>query len=544
MNKQFLKRLTQAHSWLGLIISGLLFIVFFMGSISLFRSEIYLWSVLPHHTPAQGEVLSPSEIMALAIKDRPFNAKEHLTLVSPTAEMPFYKVYVDIVLPQDATMDIDYVSLLMDPVSGEVVANIDDFYLADFIYQLHYNLNIPNGGYIIGFVALFFFFALVAGIFIHARKLFRQFFLYRTQEGRRDQLLTMHNVIGVMTLPFTLMYAITGLIFNLVIIYQIAFALVLYKGDQQALLKDAGYTQQMPEWLDKPLDTRAEVDSLVAQHIADFGQSPRVIRAYNYGDSSALLHIFGSEAGKFVSPVEQVFALDGGETLFSRAPETPNTMTTGRIVLTTLHFGDYAGTDLKLIYLLLGMGVCVLIVSGNLLWVEKRLQQRLSSSKSIALVNSMTLGSTMGVIFATAMAFLFERILPLGVAGRDDLMMSSFMASLALYLVLAWCVSDKRKMLFISLIATAGVLLSTIFADWVLFHEQIVTALNAGFLAVAGVQIGLTITVILFVTVACSLFSQPQAAVNDLDSNSRTDSDESLALASNRSLSDEGLTQG
>lgn len=533
MNKQFLKHLTQAHSWLGLIISGLLFIVFFMGSISLFRSEIYLWSVLPHHTPAQGEVLSPSEIMKLAIKDRPFNAKEHLTLVSPTAEMPFYKVYVDIILPEDATTDIDYVSLLMDPVSGEIVAHVDDFYLADFIYQLHYNLNIPNGGYIIGFVTLFFFFALVSGIFIHARKLFRQFFLYRTNEGKRDQLLTMHNVIGVMTLPFTLMYAITGLIFNLVIIYQIAFALVLYKGDQQALLVDAGYTQQMPEWLDKPLDTSAEVDALVAQYVESFGQPPRVLRAYNYGDSSALLHMIGNESGKFVSPVEQVFALDDGETLFSTTPESPNSMTTGRIVLSTLHFGDYAGMDLRLIYLLLGMGVCVLIVSGNLVWVEKRMQQRKSSPKSIALVNSMTLGSTMGVILATAMAFLFERILPLGVAGRDESMMASFVASLGLYLLLAWFVSDKRKLLFISLIATACILLTTILADWVLFHEQIVMALNAGFLAVAGVQIGLAITVILFVTVAFSLFNKHKSDVHD----------SGFSPERNKNLADEALTQ-
>ncbi|SQH77723.1 conserved membrane protein of unknown function [Shewanella benthica] len=391
-----------------MIISGLLFVVFFMGSISLFRSEIYLWSVLPHHTPAQGEVLSPSEIMKLAIEDRPFNAKEHLTLVSPTAEMPFYKVYVDIILPEDATTNIDYVSLLMDPVSGEIVANIDDFYLAEFIYQLHYNLNIPNGSYI------------------------------------------------------------TGLIFNLVIIYQIAFALVLYKGDQQALLIDAGYTQQMPEWLDQPLDTSAKVDTLVDQYVAAFGQPPRVLRAYNYGDSSARLHMSGNESGKFVSPVEQVFALDDGETLFSTTPESANSMTTGRIVLSTLHFGDYAGMDLRLIYLLLGMGVCVLIVSGNLVWVEKRMQQRKSSPKSIALVNSMTLGSTMGVILATAMAFLFERILPLGVAGRDESMMASFVASLGLYLLLAWLVSDKRKMLFISLIATACILLTIILADWVL----------------------------------------------------------------------------
>ncbi len=45
MNKEFLKGITEAHSWLGLIISGLLFVVFFAGAIALFRAEITQWSM-------------------------------------------------------------------------------------------------------------------------------------------------------------------------------------------------------------------------------------------------------------------------------------------------------------------------------------------------------------------------------------------------------------------------------------------------------------------------------------------------------------------
>ncbi|MBL4817420.1 MAG: PepSY domain-containing protein, partial [Shewanella sp.] len=110
---------------------------------------------------------------------------------------------------------------------------------------------------------------------------------------------------------------------------------------------------------------------------------------------------------------------------------------------------------------------------------------------------------------------------------------ASFVASLGLYLLLAWFVSDKRKLLFISLIATACILLTTILADWMLFHEQIVMALNAGFLAVAGVQIGLALTVILFVTVAFSLFNKHKSDVHD----------SGFSPERNKSLADEALTQ-
>ncbi|WP_231926330.1 hypothetical protein [Shewanella benthica] len=59
------------------------------------------------------------------------------------------------------------------------------------------------------------------------------------------------------------------------------------------------------------------------------------------------------------------------------------------------------------------------------------------------------------------------------------------------------------------------------------------TALNAGFLAVTGVQIGLAITVILFVTIAFSLFAKQKTGVHDSD----------FSPARNKSLADEALTQ-
>ena len=43
MDKQALKNLTSAHSWLGLIISTVLYIVFLAGSFSFFLSDLDQW---------------------------------------------------------------------------------------------------------------------------------------------------------------------------------------------------------------------------------------------------------------------------------------------------------------------------------------------------------------------------------------------------------------------------------------------------------------------------------------------------------------------
>ena len=98
--------------------------------------------------------------------------------------------------------------LLVDPRSAKVMGNVDDFFLADFMYRLHYSLNLPLGNYLIGFVTLAFLYIIFSGVLIHAKDFVKGFFRYRSEGRLRSQLLDMHNVL--ISLP-TLMLAVTGL---------------------------------------------------------------------------------------------------------------------------------------------------------------------------------------------------------------------------------------------------------------------------------------------------------------------------------------------
>ena len=79
------------------------------------------------------------------------------------------------------------------------MGNVDDFFLADFMYRLHYSLNLPLGNYLIGFVTLAFLYIIFSGVLIHAKDMVRGFFRYRAK-GRASQLLDIHNVIGVISI--------------------------------------------------------------------------------------------------------------------------------------------------------------------------------------------------------------------------------------------------------------------------------------------------------------------------------------------------------
>jgi uncharacterized iron-regulated membrane protein len=510
MSREFLKRLTEAHSWLGLIISGAIFVVFFAGSISLFRDEIEQWSMQPHLAISEGEKLPISQIVERAIEGVPFDPKEHLTLITPIDNRPYYEAYVDV---HHEAGEEDHVHFFIDPNTGEKFGNIDGFKLADFIYDLHTDLNIPAGTYVVGFITLFLFFAVVSGVFIHARKLVNNFFQYRSENNPRSKLLDIHNVVGVMSLPFTLMYAFSGLIFNLVIIYQIAFAVFLYQGDKQALLNDGGYNIVKVEWQNKAWET-PDIDGMYNEITEKYQKAPRIVRIYNYGDESAVMHVFVTEKNSLTENYEIAYNLTDRSINFVRDADNPNVLRQGLYVITKLHFGDYAGVDLRILYFILGLGVCVLIVTGNLLWIEKRSKKRNQSPKTLSFVNNFTLWSTGGVILSTAVAFLVDRLSPMQLVNRDDYMVYSFIFTLLVVAVLLVFNHNKKSFLGWLLKVSGYIAIAVVVVDWVMFNKEIVTLWQQGVTTIIGTEIVLVIIATLLIFIGRKLANKPSISTN------------------------------
>lgn len=506
MSKDFLKRLTEAHSWLGLIISGLLFIVFFAGSISLFRDEINQWAFQPHLPISQAinaekQMLPVSKVIEIATEGLDLKKDGRISVSQPRHLVPYFRIYIDVVRKPNAPRRV---SFLIDAYSGEKFENPINFQLSQFIYDLHIDLNIPAGEYIIGFVTLFFFFALVSGIFIHARKLIGNFFKYRNENQPRSKLLDMHNVVGVMSLPFTLMYAISGLIFNLVIIYQIAFAVFLYQGDQAALLSDAGVQQISEEWQGKPLVMNT-IDGFYQQAVEKYNDTPSTMQIYNYGDESAVVRFFVRPVNSLTQVNEITYYMKDGSIHSQFNAENGNTLREGLRVFSTLHFADFAGVDLRILYFILGAGVCVLIVSGNLLWIEQRSRKRNQSAKTLSFVKNYTLWSTGGVVLATAVAFLIERLLPMGFNHREDFMIGSFITSLIVVAIVVGINVNKIHVLGWLLRLSGYIALITVLSDWLLFSDEIILLWSKGVTSIIGTEIGLILSAFLLIVIGNKL---------------------------------------
>lgn len=196
MKASVIRSALEGHGWIGLFISIPLFIVFWAGSLTLFYPEIKAWSVLPHtEYRSVSDQLPLNNILDTVFSEYDVNTQQRMFVVLPTETMPLYELHLPVNKTPSAKNALT--SIYVDPVNGETVASIDSFHLADFLYGLHIDLNLPLGDHIVGIVTLFFTVVIFTGLVVQFKKLITHFFYYRGGKTTlRYQLTDMHNVVG------------------------------------------------------------------------------------------------------------------------------------------------------------------------------------------------------------------------------------------------------------------------------------------------------------------------------------------------------------
>ncbi|RZG00571.1 PepSY domain-containing protein [Pseudoalteromonas sp. CO348] len=416
MKNQTLKSLTEAHAWIGIIISTVLFIVFIAGSLSLFRDNITGWERASLAAQSNEPLSAISYDKAITSIAQQYDVDTHhgFFMREPTPHNPFIEVYFATHLDEPHPLtgeDHQDQHLLLSPQTGEVLADADRFEFASFLYELHYDLGLGRAGlYFVGIITLFFFVAVLSGIIIHWRKIAKNFFQYRA-EGKKDKWLDAHNLIGTMGLPFHIMYAFTGLVFNLVIIYQISYAVLLYGGNQTALLQAAGFNEPNIEALEQSRPMRG-VDQLRVKALDTLGDvSLTTVEIIHFGDKNAVVSFTAKSNDAFSNYKEVQYTLNDQSQIYLTENNYDNAVRAGLSTIASLHFGDFAGYGMRLAFLSLGLATAYLIVTGNLMWIDKRAKQKKQSAKSLLFVKRLTSGGFIGVLLAIAIGFAMTTFL-------------------------------------------------------------------------------------------------------------------------------------
>ncbi|MFT4241643.1 MAG: PepSY-associated TM helix domain-containing protein [Acidovorax sp.] len=510
------------HTWFGLVLGYVLMVCFFFGALSVFDREIDRWAIpasrfAPQPMPSFDRVLRPVfEGLQPSAESREYLQDKvkgplpaHLDVVRSWSA---YTTHRDPVLGIYATWEVPnakdpddaaWASRTIDPRTGAVLPEGRLKIGSDFFYPLHYSLHLEwkNLGYwIVGLAALAMLAALVSGVVLH-RRVLREFFTFRPQKAAQRRTLDLHNLTGVLALPFHFFFAFTGLLIFAGIYFPVAETQLhplhelheKLEAQQTGLPKDRAGTAA-------PL---ASVDAMVAQAQrlwAARGMAGEVgaLSLTHVGDANGYVSIYRAGTDRVALLGEAIhFRASSGELIRQEPPHSA--VESVSEFLTGLHLQHFRHWLLRWLYLLGGLMGCVCIATGFVFFVEKRKKQHArAGGQGSRVVDALAVTTVTGMLVATLTILIANRLLPEALPQRGDVEQTIFWAGWALAMAHAFVRSApvaqgklnpawREQCWAIAVLAPMAVLL-----NWLTTGDHLVkTVFTDTYWPVAGVDLAL-----------------------------------------------------
>ncbi|WP_329740999.1 PepSY-associated TM helix domain-containing protein [Dyella sp. A6] len=478
-----LRAFTALHSWVGLCAGFALFVAFYAGAITVFQQPVQQWA-------------SPRTVAAASLDDMQ-GLLDHVLATHQEARIRLGMTFPGYAgnSPTAYWPDRHGTWQFASPEQPDGGPTLPGAALPELINALHYSLGLPLAGmYLMGVVSLLYGIALVSGLIIHLPRLTKDLFALRPGRNLKRFWQDAHNAIGVLSLPFHAVFAVTGAMLCLSVVLMMAIGPLAYRG--QLLGASATAMDTAPQ---RPVTgvaaTLAPVSTWVAQARAVARQQglrdfePRYLKLSHAGDSHATVEITGEVPHAMATGTLALDAHDG--TLL--ADQLPGQRDANHATLAwayALHFGDYGNALVQWLYLLLGLGGAFLFYSGNLLWIEtRRRRQQAEQRRSSRLMARATVGVCIGVCVAISSAAVAAQWLPrLGLSVDNGERWACFVswALCLLWACLRTPAQAARELLWLAAVVTAMVPLAHGMATGAWFWRSAA----AGQTAIAAVDLG------------------------------------------------------
>ena len=454
MKQTLTQSMAWLHTWGGLIVGWLLFVIFLTGSLAVFDQEIDNWM-----TP---------ELPAHHLTDEQAAQRALDYLQAHKADAKQWGIR----LPYERSPQLqastggrrDGVSVTLDPDTGEVIP-VRESVGGRFFFLFHFTLHMPRmiGIYLVGALAMGMLAALVSGIVIH-KKFFKEFFTFRPAKGQRSWL-DAHNASAVLLLPFHLMITYSGLAIFLVI-YMPAAMDALFDGNREAFFKAQ---DTAPPALEIKRPQAVEPAPLVA--LGPLLAKAREVMGplggvsiSNPGKSNAQIQIRPILGNRIALIKGGGMRFDGvtGEQL-SGPTEMRSSVLTHRVI-SGLHFAQFGGYPMRWLYFVCGLISSAMIGSGLVLFTVKRRRKYASESRVAQvlyrLVEAINVTVMAGLSLACISLLWGNHLLPTGMAQRSDAELDVFFGVWALSLLHA--LLRPRLQAWREQLALAGVMCLTL----------------------------------------------------------------------------------
>jgi len=350
----FVKQSLSSHSWLGLMVGALMFMVCLSGTIAVFYPEFERWEQprvqeFVNYDPAVIE-RAYHELVAGGVE-----VTEHMFVALPSPDAPRASI--------SSEKEGWYIN--QDGSRGEKV----NHEWTHLLINLHLYLHLPEsfGMILVSALGAILCGLIVSGLLAHPR-IFKDAFVLRLGGSRHLEQADIHNRLSVWSSPFQLMIAITGAYFGLAQLIAFALAGVYTNGNVEQLFERVfGAEPKLQQTLTPialnkaitrvramapdatPLYVTIEEAGTPQQYMLVGAQHPqRLIYAEQYRFDTA---------GNYLDKVGYSDGEPGRQVVFS---------------VYRLHFGHFGGFAVKVLYFILGLALSVVSVTGFNIWLIKR----------------------------------------------------------------------------------------------------------------------------------------------------------------------------
>ncbi|MDR7210092.1 PepSY-associated TM helix domain-containing protein [Flavobacterium piscis] len=358
------KSLWKIHAWLGLYVGAMILLFSITGSFIVFRAELdaILNPTLYKVTESKEKTVSLDGISKKVLLKYPNYYLHHFKFNGENKPFEVKIKPVKNYAKDKKKKDLD---IFINPANGEINGIREpESGLLYWVAKLHTNLLAGKiGRYIVGLFGLALLIMLVIGLFIYGNFMKKKRMTQiRWGEGTRKISADWHKLLGITTVPFNLIWAITGITF------------AFLPNILEATIGKPNQTFAKPATLTKPIAIKPfSYDQIVNSVVLNFPDAKiKTIReAYNDNpfievkldynsplikDDAAKLYI-DKDRKEIISHFDPRLASLGTKLFYSQDP---------------LHFGTFAGLWSKIIYSLFGLSSGILFITGFVIYRKRK----------------------------------------------------------------------------------------------------------------------------------------------------------------------------
>jgi len=411
------KMYKEVHGWVG-IVSGLaLFIAFYAGAITMFEDPLQRWASPPARLAPAPSLEQTPQLVEKVIAAYPKAAAQYTVNLVIDAANPA-RVSWTTARGEEALEGGGrkyYASL--GPDGALQVQTRGPSPVAQFIDVLHQQVGLPFSHEvsmpIMGAIALLYVVAIVSGLVVLLPSLVSDLFALRLGRNVKRMWLDVHNLLGIFSLPFHIIMALTAVVFAFHDQFYLTQGLVFGRPER---------TVQAPK-ADGPPPQFLQPVEIVARLAREApGFTPTALNYVRRPDGKAVVAVFGTDPryghrGPTYG-IAQVDAVSGKLMDTDYMPGRQDGWSATVTSFFALHFGSFGGTSIRWAYFLLGIAGAFLFYTGNLLWVESRRKRErkagaVTQSRSTKILGALTVGVPLGCIAGISVTVAAAKLLGL-----------------------------------------------------------------------------------------------------------------------------------